>query len=81
MIEKKVKIAKKYTVIIFKSPKNNEWGWRIVHRNGSEICRASETYINRSDCLKAFYHLIDGVLEDQVNFSDIPIRAYKKMER
>lgn len=73
-------MPKLYTANIAKNTKN-EWFWNIIHRNGREICRSSETYINRSDCIKSIFHLIDGVLEGKVDIENIAVRKYRKMER
>lgn len=59
--DKKPVVAKpKYNFEIFQTlnvrtlKKNKEWCWRVKHINGNEICRASETYKNKKDAVKAF---------------------------
>lgn len=49
-----------YKITLFKT-KNKEWCWRIVHRNGKEIARASETYKRRYDCSSALYRMMASI--------------------
>lgn len=53
----------KYRLTLVKSPKNKEYFWRIVHRNGKEICRSSETYKRRIDCATAAQRLFTAMTQ------------------
>lgn len=44
--------------IQFRRAVNQEWFARIVHRNGREIVRTSETYKHKSSCERALNNLI-----------------------
>lgn len=58
----------KYKVELVRSPKNKEWFWRVIHKNGKEICRASETYKRKGDCARAFTRMIQAVRDE--NFDE-----------
>lgn len=50
----------KYRIEFLKA-KNREWYWRVFHRNGNEICRSSETYKRKADCVRGFRRFAAGL--------------------
>jgi uncharacterized protein YegP (UPF0339 family) len=51
----------KYKLTLVLSSKNKEYFWRIVHKNGKEICRSSETYKRKIDCLTSLGRLLEAI--------------------
>lgn len=48
-----------------KKDNRGEWYWIYYARNGEEIARSSESYINRSDCTHAI-HLVKNSSQDEL---------------
>jgi len=52
-----------------KKDNRGQWYWIYYAKNGEEIARSSESYINRSDCTYSI-SLIKNSLNDQTFFSE-----------
>ena len=62
----KMKPTPTHTFETVRSEKNNEYYWRIKHRNGKEICRSSETYKRKATCLTAFHNMIKAIAQGEM---------------
>lgn len=51
----------KYTLTLVRNPRTKEYFWRIVHQNGKQICRSSETYKRKIDCEGASNRLLIAI--------------------
>lgn len=49
---------KHYKVEIYKD-KKKEWRFRVMHKNGREICKSSEGYKRRATMTRIIAHLFD----------------------
>lgn len=54
-----------YKITIKRSAVNKQWWWSIVHWNGKQICRSSETYRRKFDCVGALEKMLFAIEESQ----------------
>ncbi|MER8896681.1 DUF1508 domain-containing protein [Mesorhizobium sp. M0676] len=52
-----------------KKDKSGDWYWIYYAKNGEEIARSSESYVNRSDCTHSI-SLVKGSKDDKIFYTD-----------
>ncbi|MHB9403322.1 YegP family protein [Mesorhizobium sp. RSR380A] len=52
-----------------KEDKSGDWYWIYYAKNGEEIARSSESYVNRSDCTHSI-SLVKGSKDDKIFYTD-----------
>lgn len=57
--------------IKFKRSKNGEFFWHIIHRNGKEIARSSETYKRRLSAVRSVQRFLKAVTESDYSFQPV----------
>lgn len=60
----------KYKLTLIKSPKNKEFFWQLVHKNGREICWSGETYKNKRDSYRAFERMRVALAADDFEIDE-----------
>lgn len=63
--------------------KTQEYFWRVMHRNGNEIARSSETYTRKPDTMRGLSRLIAAIKADTIaiDASQVPARIKTKQSR